>query len=243
MGQTPGEGTLHSSVGKCPSLDSDSFSGSAERRELCLPGSPGAGTPLWGSYLPGFSQDQGDAAGASACLPAPPRCQASQLPETSPHGMWALRAGGLSEQWTLPFCPAEPRLAPPQAQLVLCCPVACRFLSPEGPVQTPPRPGSCAEVPWPCGPLEWEMPWPQVSHRLVSRAWSPCVGFYCPLVAESEWPATGGGGERVTGSGCSGAARVHRVHHVTTHMVGHCHLGHPVARRQLLSLLSLRAVR
>ena len=65
MGQTPGEGTLHSSVGKCPSLDSDSFSGSAERRELCLPGSPGAGTPLWGSYLPGFSQDQGDAAGFS----------------------------------------------------------------------------------------------------------------------------------------------------------------------------------
>ena len=76
--------------------------------------------------------------------------------------MWALRAGGLSEQWTLPFCPAEPRLAPPQAQLVLCCPVACRFLSPEGPMQTPPHPGSCAEVPWPCGPLERDMPWPQV---------------------------------------------------------------------------------
>lgn len=69
MGQTPGEGTLHSSVGKCPSLDSDSFSGSAERRELCLPGSPGAGTPLWGSYLPGFSQDQGDAAGFSGVQP------------------------------------------------------------------------------------------------------------------------------------------------------------------------------
>ena len=69
MGQTPGEGTLHSSVDKCPSLDSDSFSGSAERRELRLPGSPGAGTPLWGSYLPEFSQDQGDAAGSSGVQP------------------------------------------------------------------------------------------------------------------------------------------------------------------------------
>lgn len=78
------------------------------------------------------------------------------------------------------------------------------------------------------------MPQPQVSHCLVSRACSPRVGFYCPLVAESEWPAAGGEGEAVTGSGCSGAAQVHRVRHVTTHMVGHCHLkGTQLARRQL----------
>lgn len=43
--QTPGEGTLHSSVGKCSSLGSDSFSGSAKRKDLCLPGSLGARTP------------------------------------------------------------------------------------------------------------------------------------------------------------------------------------------------------
>lgn len=59
----------------------------------------------------------------------PPRCQAAQLPQTAPDGTWALHASGLSELWTLPFCPAEPRLAPPQAQLVLCCPIVCRFLS------------------------------------------------------------------------------------------------------------------
>lgn len=45
VGQTPGEGTLHSSVGKCPSLGSNSFSGSAERKDLRLPGSLGARTP------------------------------------------------------------------------------------------------------------------------------------------------------------------------------------------------------
>lgn len=122
----------------------------------------------------------------------PPRCQAAQLPQTAPDGTWALHASGLSELWTLPFCPAEPRLAPPQAQLVLCCPIVCRFLSPEGPAQTPPCPGACSEVPSPCGPLEWEAPRPQVSHPLVSRAWSPRVGFYCPLVAESGWPSQGG---------------------------------------------------